>query len=112
MTFDELCGIVRERIETDSYAALNIYSHVVPLGGEVLAFVYRSKKNNFHIFVNESLSIEIQRKVFIHELYHITFDMPEVGYILGVDKQRSPMEKEADIFSRKIDLKGREYYVF
>jgi Zn-dependent peptidase ImmA (M78 family) len=102
MTFDELCGIVRERIEYDSYSALNIYSHVVPLGGEALAFVYRSKGNNFHIFINESISTEAQREVFVHELYHIAFNMPYSGYILGVDKHRSPIEEAADVFAHKL----------
>lgn len=99
MTVDELCGIVCERIEPCSYAALNTYSHIVPLGGETLAFVYRSKMNNFHIFVNESLPPEVRKEVFAHELHHITFDMPEAGYILGMDRQRSPIEINADIFA-------------
>lgn len=99
MTIDELCGIVCERIEPNSYAALNVFSHVVPLGGEVLAFVYRSRKNRFHIFVNASLSPEVQREVFTHELYHITFDMSVEAYVLGLDKQGSPIEKKADLFA-------------
>jgi len=102
MTVDELCGIVSERIGPQSYSALNIFSHVVPLGGETLAFVYRSRQNNFHIFVNESLPLVFQREVFTHELYHITYDMPAMGYILGLDQQRSLIERRADVFTGTI----------
>ena len=43
----------------------------------------------------------MQKEVFTHELIHIIHDLPEQGYIIGVDMQYSALEKRADELARK-----------
>ena len=81
--------------------AFSIHSHEVPLGGDVAAFVYRSRRDHFHVFVSHFLSPEARREVFLHELYHIIEDMPRVGYVLGINFYKEPLEKRADLFMRE-----------
>lgn len=86
----------------DAMRAFNIHTREVPLGGDVAAFVYRSRKDHFHVFVNQLLSPEARREVFLHELYHIIEDMPRAGYVMGLDSQRKPLERRADLFVREV----------
>ena len=65
----------------EAMRAFDIFSHEATLGGEVAAFVYRSRMGYCHIFVNQLLSFEARQEVFFHELYHIIEDMPNVGYV-------------------------------
>ena len=44
----------------------------------------------------------MQKEVFAHELIHIIHDLPEQGYIIGVDMQYSIVEKEAGDFAKNI----------
>ena len=48
----------------------------------------------------KNLTKEMQKEVFLHEVEHILYDMPEKPYIIGVDMQYSEMEKRADSFVR------------
>ena len=86
----------------EAMRAFDILSHEVPLGGEVAAFVYRSRAGCFHIFVNCMLSSEVKQEVFFHELYHIIEDMPRFSYILGLDIQKEEMEEKANRFFREV----------
>ncbi len=88
--------------------AYDIYHHEIPIHASVAAFVYYSKKGRYHIFVNTFLSPEARREVFLHELYHAVEDMPKVGYILGLDLYRTPIEKNADAFAIKLCRSSRE----
>ncbi|GEM_PF-1554327 len=97
-----LRSLLCETISPDEIMrAYNIFHHEVPLHRSVAAFAYRSKKNRFHIFINTYLSPEARREVFLHELYHVIEDMPQVGYVLGLDGYREPMEERADQFAEK-----------
>lgn len=81
--------------------AFGIFCHEVPLGGEVLAFVYRSRKGDYHIFVSLFLSPEARQEVFLHEIHHIVVDMPRTGYIVGLDMYRHEIEISADEFIKE-----------
>jgi hypothetical protein len=86
----------------ETMRAFDIFPHEVPLGGEVAAFVYRSRAGCFHVFVNRLLSSEARQEVFFHELYHIIEDMPRLSYVLGLDMQREEFEEKADGFFKKV----------
>jgi hypothetical protein len=85
--------------------AYDIYPHYADLEPDVAAFVYRSRKDRFYIIVNRHLSLETQKEVFFHELCHIIEDMPRVGYVLGLDMYREPLEMRADLFVQEIAAK-------
>lgn len=96
MTIEEFKGVISGSIEFQDYSALNIRTHFVTLGGEVLAFVYRSRKDIFHVFISDSIPHRKKRQVFVHELHHIMNDLPKCGYILGINMQRTNIEMNAD----------------
>lgn len=85
----------------EAMRAHNIYPHEVPLEGQVAAFVYYSERGRYHIFVSTFLSPQARREVFLHEIHHITEDMPRKGYILGLDMYREPLEQRADQFVKE-----------
>lgn len=62
----------------------------------VLGFVYLSRRGNYHLILNGSINYKTQCKVFIHEVKHIVYDMPDKGYMIGLDMQYSYMERSAD----------------
>ncbi|MBC2580590.1 hypothetical protein [Clostridium sp. DJ247] len=69
----------------------------------VLGFVYLSRRNNYHLILNGNVSYETQCHTFVHEIKHIVSDMPEMGYIIGVDMHRTYIERDADEMT--LDLK-------
>lgn len=77
-------------------SAFNIYPILYKLKPEILGFVYRSKKGNYHIVVSCRLDKQKQREVFLHEIKHIIFDFPRKPYIVGLDMQRTKIEMKAD----------------
>lgn len=86
-----------------SLVSENIVCHTVRIGEGVTGFVYQSKRGRYHIFISEDLSPKAQKMVFLHELYHILNDLPNMGYIIGIDMQREEFELKADEFSRQIE---------
>ena len=62
----------------------------------VLGFVYLSRRGYYHLLLNGSVNYETQCKVFIHEIVHITEDMPKLAYRIGLDMQHTYMEQAAD----------------
>ncbi len=62
----------------------------------ILGFVYLSRRGNYHLILNGAINYETQCKVFIHEVKHIVYDMPKIGYMIGLDMQYTYMEKSAD----------------
>jgi len=95
--------IVRAFFDTDApfydiLRAYNIRLSQHNLGGQVLGFVYRSRKGVYHVVLNQWLSKKRCREVFFHELKHITKDLPQKPYIIGLDMQYYPLEKKADMF--------------
>lgn len=98
MTTSDMHKLLNDDQAFELLKSHDIFPHFVVLGGDVSAFVYRSKSGNFHIFINQALSYKACKEVFIHELYHIIFDMPNFSYIFGVDMQRSHIELNADNF--------------
>lgn len=98
-----ICDVWTNPIETLS--SNFIFMHETPLPSEVSAFVYLSRNNNYHIFVNEFLNHDSKEKIFLHELKHITIDMPSCGYLIGLDLHKTPLELHADLFAAKaLDL--------
>lgn len=83
---------------------LNTYNLTVTLGdiGSFKGAVYLSRKGNYHIIINESLSPETQRQVFFHELKHIIEDIPRMPYIIGLDMQRHEFEVSADSYLKEV----------
>lgn len=68
----------------------------------VLGFVYYSRLGNYHLIINGNLNDITQRKVFIHEIKHIVNDMPGIGYIIGLDMNRTAFEVDADRLAETI----------
>jgi hypothetical protein len=66
----------------------------------VLGFVYYSRLGNYHLIINGDYIT--QRKTFVHEIKHIVNDMPKVGYIIGLDMERTTFEMEADRIAETI----------
>lgn len=62
----------------------------------VLGFVYLSRRNNYHLILNGNVNYETQCHTFVHEVKHIVYDMPNMGYIIGLDMQHTCMEMNAD----------------
>jgi len=71
--------------------------HLVPIGEGINGFVYVSKRNVPHIFINDSLSTECTAKTIAHETYHIKHDKSSYG--IGLDKQHSESEQEANNYA-------------
>ena len=81
--------------------------HSVMLGEGIKGFIYVSRKNVPHIFINESLSPECTAETLAHELYHLKHDNLSRG--IGLDKQQDESEQKANKFAarnfhRLIDL--------
>ena len=77
-------------------------SIVYDLSCTVLGFVYCSRLANYHLIINGNVDYITQRKVFIHEIKHIVYDMPKIGYIIGLDMEHTPLEVEADRIAEMI----------
>ncbi len=88
--------------EHEVMSAYNIFPRHVGLPASIAAFVYRSRKDRFHIIINCHLSLDVQREVFLHELCHIIEDMPHEGYTVGIDGYRKPIERKADLFVKEV----------
>lgn len=50
--------------------AHNIRTRVIPLGRDIAGFVYMSMHGIYYIIGNQNLEFEVQRFIFLHELYH------------------------------------------
>ncbi len=66
------------------------------LEASILGFVYYSRKGNYHLILNGNVNYVTQCKTFVHEIKHITQDMPKMGYMIGLDMQHTYFENEAD----------------
>lgn len=62
----------------------------------ILGLVYASRKGNYHLVLNGNANHETQCKTFIHEIKHIAYDLPKIGYVIGLDMQHTYLENEAD----------------
>ena len=78
----------------------NIFHTFLPLSPEVYGFVYLSSTQKYFVIINDSLTSELQKEVFLHEVEHIVYDMPELGYVIGLNMQHSSIEKNADQFAK------------
>lgn len=85
------------------YEVMNAYNIKTTIAcnipANILGFVYISRRNNYHLILNGITNYETQCKVFVHELKHIVYDMPNVGYMIGLDMQHTCMERDADEMS-------------
>ena len=79
----------------------NIYQKFIPLNPGIYGFVYLSSSHNYYVIINQNLTLELQKEVYLHEVEHIMYDMPEAGYVIGMDMQYSQIEKEADQFVKE-----------
>lgn len=75
----------------------DIKFHSVLLGEGIHGFVYVSKRNVSHIFIEESLSPESTAETLAHETYHLKHD--KLSHGIGLDKQHSESEQKADKFA-------------
>lgn len=78
----------------------NIVCHQVYIGEGVKGFVHRFS-GKYHIFISESLCDKVKAEVLAHEIAHIKKHMPYLGYSIGMDMQRTPLENEADEYARE-----------
>lgn len=69
------------------------------LSAYIYGFVYVSRKGNCHLVLNRNKSYETQCRTFIHEIKHITYDLPKLGYIIGIDMRYIYIEQKADFFA-------------
>jgi len=73
--------------------------HLVYLGEGIKGFVYVSKKNVPHIFINNSLSPECAIRTLAHEIYHLRYD--KLSHGIGLDRQQEELEQRANDFATK-----------
>ena len=81
---------------TEALAAYNIRVHREKLNSDIAGFVYKSRKNIYHIVINYNLSWKEQTRVFLHEVSHIEDDLPKADYIIGLDMRHYYFETQAD----------------
>lgn len=88
------------------YEVMNAYnirtSIACNLPSSILGFVYVSRRGNYHLILNGNINYETQCKTFVHEIKHITYDLPSMGYIIGLDMQHKSFEGEADRVAENI----------
>lgn len=88
------------------YEVMNAYnirtSIAFNLESSVLGFVYFSRRGNYHLILNGNVNYETQCKTFVHEIKHITEDMPRMGYMIGLNMQYTYFESEADEVAEQI----------
>ena len=80
----------------------NIYHTFIPLNPKIYGFVYLSTTHKYFVIINKNITLELQKEVFMHEVEHIMYDMPEIGYFIGVDMQYCEIENKANQFARKM----------
>jgi hypothetical protein len=81
------------------YEVMSTFGIQVTIGNmpsSTLGFTYVSRKGYYHLILNGNIDYETQCRTFIHEIKHITSDMPKMGYVIGLDMQRTEFEVEAD----------------
>lgn len=76
--------------------AYNIRTSIGNLPSRILGFVYVSRRGKHHLVLNGNVNYETQCKTFVHEIKHITYDLPSTGYIIGLNMQHTTLESEAD----------------
>lgn len=76
------------------------------LSSLVYGFVYLSRLGSYHLIINGNMNYMAQKRTFIHEIKHIISDMPQIGYIIGIDMKHTPLEIEADKIAESIVLYG------
>lgn len=87
----------------DAMSAYNIRTFIAfNLSGKILGFVYVSRRGYYHLILNGNVNYEAQCKTFIHEIKHITYDLPKAGYIIGLDMQHAEIEIAADMVAEKM----------
>lgn len=70
----------------------------------VWGMVYSSCKQNYHVVINNKLTVEKQDEVIAHELEHIKNDFPNNHYIIGIDMQHYDFEnRENKDLSKLVD---------
>jgi hypothetical protein len=77
----------------------DIKVHSVSLGEGIKGFVYVSKRNVSHIFIEESLSPECTAETLAHETYHLKHD--KLSHGIGLDRQHEQSEYKANRFAIK-----------
>lgn len=76
------------------------------LSSLIYGFVYLSRLGSYHLIINGNINYMAQKRTFIHEIKHIISDMPQIGYIIGIDMQRTKLEAETDKIAESIALYG------
>lgn len=71
--------------------------HLVELGEGIKGFVYVSKRNVSHVFIDNSLSPECAFETLAHEMYHLKYD--KTSREIGLDKQQEDSEQKANKFA-------------
>ncbi|QTL96518.1 hypothetical protein GM661_00320 [Iocasia frigidifontis] len=87
----------------------NIFHRLYALKSGLWGFVYKSRFDSYIIIINKNLSTEMQKEVYLHEVEHILYDMPDVGYFIGLDMQYSTIENEADDFAKAV-MEAANYF--
>ena len=66
--------------------------------GSLKGIVYVSGMGNIYIVINNHLTLEGQRRTFLHEIHHILDDIPSYPCLISIDMQGSVIEKDSERF--------------
>lgn len=89
--------------QQELFRAYGISVALEDLVPEVLGFTYVSSNQKYYIVINNNINYEYQQNVLAHELKHIIYDIPKMGYIIGVDMHRTTFEQDADCVGKIIE---------
>lgn len=82
--------------QQELFRAYGISVTLEDLVPEVLGFTYVSSNQYYYVVINININYEYQQNVLAHELKHIIYDVPQMGYIIGLDMQRTTFEQDAN----------------
>lgn len=82
--------------------ANNITVQLYSLNTEVYGFVVYGRHDNYYIIINSRLDTYTQLKTFIHELIHITKDMPYTSHYFGLNMEGKYLESRVDELAEQI----------
>ena len=90
-------------------------SIVSDIPGEVLGFVYVSRRGNYHLILNGNVNYKNQCKTFIHEIKHIACDLPCVKHIVGLDMKHTNLQHKTNVVTENVikcvDREKGDFYV-
>lgn len=94
----------------EAFKIYNISVTVLDMPASLLGIVYVTRRLNYKILINNNINYECQQNVLAHELKHIIYDIPNIGYIIGMDMHRTALEQDADCVGEAIEQYIKDHY--